>query len=53
LVDVALAVTLAGAGLLMAPLAWPVILGVLAVAAGLAFVLDQVKLYILARLGVG
>ena len=52
LADVALAVTLASAGLLMTPLAWPVILGVLAAAAGLAFVLDQVKLHILARLGV-
>ena len=52
LADIAIAATLASLGVLMTPLGLPVVAGTLAAAIAFAFVLDLVKVPILARLGI-
>ncbi|HEV2220016.1 MAG TPA: HAD-IC family P-type ATPase [Casimicrobiaceae bacterium] len=52
LADLAIAATLASLGALMTPLGLPVVAGTLAAAVAFAFVLDLVKVPVLARLGI-
>jgi len=49
-VDIGIVCALAVAGVVMEPLPWPVLLGVLLAAAGFTLVLDQVKMSVLSRL---